>query len=185
MRGTTAVEVFNDNPFGEMTFRRRRKTTKTDDCFIATKHEGEIVGDVAGFWTFEDVDKEKFVKVYVKGLAAFEGVSAAGAKVFEILLKTMSDNYGKDTVMIQQRREQAFTDEISRSTLKRGIQELIDRKFIARTPAMGLYWINPEFVFNGDRITFAKQYRLREKATTPDPRQITVEGYIAEQEAEQ
>lgn len=184
-RGTVQVEVFDRNPFGEFEISRRRATVKTDECFIAEKHTGEVIGDVAGFWKFEDVDRAKFVKVYVKGLAAFEGVSTAGAKVFEILLRTLADRYGQDTVLIQENRNRAFAQEISRSTLRRGIQELIDRKFIARTPGRGLFWINPEYVFNGDRITFAKQYRLREQTKEADPRQTTVEGEIDRQIAEE
>ena len=43
---------------------------------------------------------------------------------------------------------------LSLATFKRGINELEDAQIIAKTVRQGRYFINPNFVFNGDRIAF-------------------------------
>ncbi|MEM7874823.1 hypothetical protein [Morganella morganii] len=47
-------------------------------------------------------------------------------------------------------------------TFQRGLSELESRKIIAKTMRKGFYYINPNFVFNGDRIAFTT---LIEKTT--------------------
>ncbi|MEZ2646550.1 hypothetical protein ACBQ03_23750, partial [Escherichia coli] len=39
-------------------------------------------------------------------------------------------------------------------TFQRGLSELESSKIIAKTMRKGFYYINPNFVFNGDRIAF-------------------------------
>ena len=43
---------------------------------------------------------------------------------------------------------------MSKETLKRGLRELNDAQIIARTVKQGRFYINPNFIFNGDRIAF-------------------------------
>ena len=45
---------------------------------------------------------------------------------------------------------------MSKATYKRGMAELIEKCFIAATPTQGKYWLNPDFVWNGDRLAFVK-----------------------------
>lgn len=43
---------------------------------------------------------------------------------------------------------------LSLATFKRGINELEKAQIVAKTIRQGRYFINPNFVFNGDRIAF-------------------------------
>ena len=51
---------------------------------------------------------------------------------------------------------------MSESTFMRGMRELVEKKFIAATPTLGVYWLNPDFVWNGDRLAFVKEYRKKQ-----------------------
>ncbi|HGZ6422143.1 TPA: hypothetical protein ACOLXO_004619, partial [Vibrio parahaemolyticus] len=44
---------------------------------------------------------------------------------------------------------------LSQSTFKRGLNDLENAKIIAKHLRAGDYYINPNFVFNGDRIAFS------------------------------
>ena len=44
---------------------------------------------------------------------------------------------------------------LSFATFMRGLKELEDAKIIAKHRKRGDYFINPNFVFNGDRIAFS------------------------------
>ena len=39
------------------------------------------------------------------------------------------------------------------------MRELIEKGFVAATPVQGWFWLNPDFVWNGDRLAFVKDYR--------------------------
>ena len=125
---------------------------------MLVSNEGEIVSNVAGFWEAEEVDSTKFLKLFVNGVRALAELSNAGARVFELLYIEMQSNIGKDQVYLSFTGIEEGT-KISRATFKRGMAELIDKKFIAATPAVGRYWVNPDFIWNGDRLAFVKEYR--------------------------
>lgn len=43
------------------------------------------------------------------------------------------------------------------------MKELADKKFIAETMIQNYYFINPDYMFNGDRLTFMKTYYLKDE----------------------
>jgi AraC-like DNA-binding protein len=70
----------------------------------------------------------------------------------------MQEHVGKDVVYLSYSAS-ATALNISRSTFSRGLKELIEKRFLAAQPGPGLYWVNPDFIWNGDRLTFVKEYR--------------------------
>lgn len=61
---------------------------------------------------------------------------------------------------------------MSLPTFKRGLNELEKAQIIAKTMRQGRYFINPNFVFNGDRVAFStvieRKRESREDAETID-----------------
>ena len=51
---------------------------------------------------------------------------------------------------------------LSLATFKRGINELEKAQIVAKTIRQGRYFINPNFVFNGDRIAFTTVIERKE-----------------------
>jgi hypothetical protein len=153
------VAVYQENPFMmEVQTKTRRITNKRGDMMLVS-NEGEIVSNVAGFWEAEEVDSTKFVKLFVKGVKALKELTGAGTKVFEVLYLRVQENIGKDQVLMAFAAvDQALTP-MSNPTYDRGMRELIEKGFIAATPVQGMYWLNPSFVWNGDRLAFVKEYR--------------------------
>jgi hypothetical protein len=41
------------------------------------------------------------------------------------------------------------------------MRELIDKGFVAPTEAVAWYWLNPDFMWNGDRLAFVREYRKK------------------------
>ncbi len=112
----------------------------------------------AGFWLSPDGEPPRFVKLYGHGAKALKDLTRAGTKVFEVLYFRIQENIGKDRVcMALAEVDQALTP-MSEATYTRGMRELITKGFIAATPTQGWYWVNPSFVWNGDRLAFVKQY---------------------------
>ena len=169
------IALYPKNPFlqgAEVATKTRRVTNKRGDMMLVNSNTGEIQTQIAGFWEAEEVDSTKFVKLFVRGVKALKELTGAGTKVFEVLYLRVQENIGKDQIyMAFASVEQALTP-MSYATYKRGMAELIEKGFIASTPSQGLYWLNPDFVWNGDRLAFVKEYRKKQIEPQRDTKTI-------------
>ena len=172
-RGLT---VYPKNPFvvgGMVKAKTKRITNKRGDMMVVGE-TGEIIAPAAGFWQAQEVDAAKFVKLYVNGVRAFKELTNAGTRVFEVLYLEVQKNISQDRVYL------SFTTlddsvKLSQATFTRGIRELIDKGFVAPTDAVAWYWLNPDYMWNGDRLAFVREYRKKNSAPTFDPRQQSLE----------
>ena len=48
-------------------------------------------------------------------------------------------------------------------TYQRGLRELLENEFLYRSPSADVFFVNIMYMFNGNRITLAKSYYLRDK----------------------
>lgn len=137
----------------------KRISNKTGDRFMVVSEHGEIMAP-AGFHEIVEVDKTQFVKLYLNGVKAFQGLKSAGAKVFEIIYRAVQDSPGSDRIYLHfMSIEQAITP-ISRATFDRGMKELLEKGFMAESMQPGMYFLNIDYMFNGNRLAFVKEYRL-------------------------
>jgi hypothetical protein len=126
---------------------------------VVSETTGEIIAP-AGFWHAQEVDKTRFVKLYVGGVKAFKDLTSAGTRVFEILYLEVQKNIGKDRVYMNFSAIDTEETKLSSATFNRGLKELISKEFIASTTTVGWYFLNPDYMFNGNRLAFVKTYRL-------------------------
>jgi Firmicute plasmid replication protein (RepL) len=153
------VTLYEKNPFMvELTTKTKRVTNKRGDMMLVNSQTGEVQTSIAGFWEAEEVDSTKFVKLFVKGVAALKELTGAGTKVFEVLYLKIQENIGQDQIYMSFSSVDQTLTPMSNPTYDRGMRELIEKGFLAATPNMGLYWINPSFIWNGDRLAFVKEY---------------------------
>ena len=165
------VRLYDENPFMPVVqVKTRRVTNKRGDMMLISADSGEIQAPIAGFWESEEVDSSKFLKLFVNGVKALAELTNAGTRVFELLYIEMQNRIGKDRVYLSYTGLDRNEKALSRSTFSRGLAELIEKKFIAATPAVGWYWVNPDFIWNGDRLAFVKEYRREsgKKGIPPD-----------------
>lgn len=163
------VVLYETSPFmPSIQTKTRRVTNKRGDMMLIS-NGGEIQSQIAGFWEAKQVDATKFVKLFVNGVKALAELTSAGTRVFELLYLEMQKTPNKDTVYLSFTGLDKNEKTISRSTFTRGISELVEKQFIASMPAVGWYWVNPDFVWNGDRLRFVQEY-------TKDSNKPKIEG---------
>lgn len=159
------VALYEESPFvPSVKSKTKRISNKRGDMMLVS-HDGEIKAPIAGFWEAEEVDSTKFIKLFVNGVKALAELSNAGTRIFELLYIEMQSNIGNDQIYLSYTGLDKHEKSISRSTFSRGLSELIDKKFIAPMPKVGWYWVNPDFIWNGDRLAFVKEYRRKSTNT--------------------
>lgn len=139
-----------------------------DDNVLVNQATGEILG--THVTTFKPVDGEQFVKLFTANIGLAFDLTSAGIKAFTVLVWTVQNNaLAKDEVMLDvvtlERflRDQEGKKQLSLTTFRRGLAELTSAQIIAKTLRQGVYFINPNFVFNGDRIAFTTVIERKQK----------------------
>ena len=133
-----------------------------DDNVLINQGTGEVLG--THVTTYKKVDGEQFVKLFTANIALTFGLSAAGIKAFSVVLWTVQrgaisrDEVSLDALQLEEFMENHSDQEprlkLSEGTFWRGLAELVNAQIIAKTMRQGRYFINPNFIFNGDRIAF-------------------------------
>ena len=114
--------------------------------------------------TYKSVDGEQFVKLFTANIALTFDLKAAGIKAFSVLLWSVQnkglfkDEVPLDVLVLDEFTEAHMDKEpplrLSQATFLRGLAELVKAQIIAKTMRQGWYFINPNFLFNGDRVAF-------------------------------
>lgn len=160
------VQVYSENPFAAETANAtkigtRRITSKDGNRYMVISQDGEVIAP-AGFHEVVEVDKTAFVKLYIEGASAFAGFSKAGNKVFAVLYHAIQRAQpGADRLWIHFKDVDQRITPMSIATFKRGMRELLEARYIAESDRQGMYWLNTVMMFNGDRLAFVREYRLK------------------------
>ncbi len=128
---------------------------------IVDSGTGEVKGiGGMGIWWEEEVDPDRFVKLYFDGIRQAAGLSKAGIQVFELVYYQMRANPGSDEIKLN---KYVASDHggISDRTYHRGARELLGKEFLFKSPSDGVFFVNIRFMFNGDRLAFVKSYHLK------------------------
>lgn len=154
---------------------KRISNPSGNEMIISNSHTGEVVTGVdVGFHQRIKVDKTQFVKLYIQGVSAFVGLTKAGAKALEMVISESSINTGKDTLFISPRIGKEIYN-ISKPTFMRGMKELLENGILYEHIEDNWYFININFMFNGDRLAFLKTYELTDfSSINEEPDQKTL-----------
>jgi hypothetical protein len=148
-------EAYYDSKTGN-----RRIGNRTDkELAYITSPDGERLAE-AQFYDYMTVDKTKFIKLYIQGVKALQGLSSAGTKVFELLYCEMQKKISSDKIYLHYSSIQT-EGAMSLATFKRGMKELIEKQFIFESVEPFNYFVNVNYLFNGDRLSFVKSFELR------------------------
>lgn len=157
------LPIYTSNPSvppdHELKKIRRAQYGDEHKGIIVDSGSGEIVGHgVTAFYEFEEVDKERFVKLFLAGLQQAAALSKAGLAVFKLVYGIMRESPGRDTVLLD-----VISSGLEERTFHRGLRELLEKEFLYRSTNPGLFFVNIRFMFNGDRLAFVKGYQLKKE----------------------
>lgn len=150
---------------------RRISPRGSNKFMIVSESTGEIVAP-AGFHEVVEVDKSQFVKLYINGVKALQDLTAAGTRLFAIIYIQVQERPGQDKVILSFSSIDQAETPISRATFDRGMREMLEKGFIAESTIPSVYFINVDYLFNGNRLAFIKEYRLV-RAQPDDKRTLT------------
>jgi len=147
-----------------------------DENVLINNGTGEVLG--THVTTYKKVDGEQFVKLFTANIALTFDLSAPGIKAFSVLVWVLQnqalskDEIALDALMLddfmQAHRDKTPPLKLSLPTFWRGLAELVNAQIIAKTMRQGRYFINPNFIFNGDRIAFTTVIERNKRVRDPN-----------------
>ena len=171
---STSIKRHQTNPFlGELEVKQAKRTVKVSNALGADSHIliNQETGEVKGTHvvTYREVDEAEFVKLFTKNIALTFDLTSAGLKALNVLIFAVQysainkDLVQLDGLILEQFLLNNKKLKLSAPTFKRGLSELVKTKIIAPYYSRGFYFINPNFVFNGDRIAFTTAIKKNPK----------------------
>ena len=160
------MPIYSSNPSipAETEIRKNKRAQFGNDTqgMVVDNGTGEILGQGGAMvYKWEEVDKTRFVKLYLDGIKQAAGLSKAGLAVFEMVYNQVRNNPGKDEIQLSYLQTKIAGIDLSDRTYRRGVHELLQREFLYRSPIEGIFFVNIRFMFNGDRLAFVKGYKLK------------------------
>ena len=161
----SGVEKYVKNPFledGVLTIKKGKSTViagSTKKVMIDTE-TGEAEGLVL-LHKYKEVDKDQFIKLYLGEIKSLFELSKTGLKAFGYVISCMRINDAE--IYLNVSNMCSFCGWSTTTTqVYLGLGELIKNKIIAPSVNSNLWFINPNVIFNGDRIAFIKEYKLKQ-----------------------
>lgn len=161
---------YDENPFigkTEITTRKKTVIIGKGNNVLIDQDTGEY--STTNIASYRYVDDEQFIKLFTQNIGLMFELTSAGNKAF-IFLSWSIQKYsiGKDLVPLTTFELENFIKEnkkyeMSIATMRRGIRELAKAQIIAPSKKIGVYYINPNFIFNGDRLRFVTEIRRKGK----------------------
>ena len=174
------MPIYKENPSvpqqGTISKVKRKQIGDEQKGVVLDTATGELLGQgTACFYEFEEVDKERFVKLFLAGFKQAADLSKAGLMVFTVVYSQVQENPNTDRIELNYYIAQTHSPEMSERSYQRGVRELLEKQFIFRSFSDNLFFVNIQFMFNGDRLAFVKgYYRKGSKAPKVDVNQLSL-----------
>lgn len=124
----------------------------------------------SGIHIIEEVDKDQFVKLYTKNMKVIFDLKPTVQRVLMAILDSVQRTPGTDRIYLNWFEIEDYSVknnlDISERSFYKAMRDLLDKQFIAESASPNMYWINPHLFFNGNRMAFIREYRL--KATSKE-----------------
>jgi len=108
------------------------------------------------------IDKTEFVKVYSSGIVAMFDLSKSAQDMFKVIMTMYLDQKHKpDSLFINEDSLADYGYKKSRTTRTGALNQLIASQFVApHAKRKGIYFINPNMFYKGDRMTIVNEYAV-------------------------
>ena len=153
-----------------------RPLGKSDRVINIDQSTGEVLG--THLTTYKRVDGEQFVKLFTANIALTFELKPPGFKALSVLVWVVQHKaISRDEVELDKYMLDDFLAanqlKLSRPTFMRGLLELEEAQIIAKTLRRGRYFINPNLIFNGDRIAFTTLIERKREQEETQQAQLT------------
>jgi hypothetical protein len=152
-----SVNPFRGQLMKEVQLSTERAVMGTKIVDFIDQDSGEIRSSELRYMGHEKVvDRTTFMKLYISNLDVFFGFSKTAQKVLKYFIAVLKRD--KDDVTFDLSQCIELSGLRGKSSVYKGIAELLQKEVIAKGPNETTYFINPSVIFNGNRLVIINRY---------------------------
>ena len=106
--------------------------------------------------TIKRRDMENHIRIYPNAYEDFRNLNSMAVKILSYIFKELH----KDVVRLNVQELMTEFNVTGRPTIYRGIEDLLDKKFIVRKAGTDMYFINPGKMYGKDRAKWYEETRI-------------------------
>lgn len=150
-KGIKDFEVFKECPYTVEGLESRHRLTRVKGQVMSDVSTGELF-DMRKLPAQETVlvDTLQYTKVYHNSLKDVADFSIPALKIWCYILQAIKPTRYAFEIDFKEALE--FSGYKSLPNIYKGIVELLDKGFIAKSTGKNMFFINPNYYFNGDRL---------------------------------
>ena len=161
--GVRSAPTYKTSPFLSGTgpvvqVRGRRKNYSVASGMSLVDEGGAVRGSVQHTIS-RVVDDAQFVKVFSDGIAALYDLGKSGGKVFRYLFDEVQKSPNQDRIYLYFMDALEEPWAIPKTSFFKGLAELLDKNFLAKSANPNMFFLNPAMIWNGDRFRFIQDYQ--------------------------
>lgn len=163
----------NDDGNGLIVYKKKGETLETTGPLVVSDSQTGEVYSTAQIRQTKIVDGERFVKLFVRHLDAFFDLKPGTVKLLMALIEELSQaRYAHgDTIYLNYNKVVEFfqskgTKPPAKGTFFSAMAELTEKKIVAPSVDVNLWFVNPAVFFNGDRVRFVTELRRKKLTET-------------------
>lgn len=168
------VIKYKENPFTQSLTVKTRSKTVTIQASDRMNTEYAIVNQdtqeikSTHIATYKQVDDDQFIKLFTQNISMVFDLKQAARKTLDMIMHVMQKTaISKDEVYIDDNVRAEFTEQLSlklsKTTMYRGLSDLESANIIAKSIRTNIYFLNPNIIFNGDRLILTQAIERRKK----------------------
>lgn len=170
-KGISHFDVSSESPFGRLrsvnVYYKGSKPIHTGK-YIVDKESGESMPiTTKTFGGLEISDSMEYLKLYKYGLTNLRNVNGSGMNILFFIFDYLLS--GQDWIELNDDVLLVYCGYKNKKNVKEGIVNLLENGILGRRKQGG-YWVNPNFVFRGDRrkllVTRTEEYGMLCNAIT-------------------
>lgn len=146
---------FNEEDLGENVFLNslqiKVNTVKSGDKYkVHDKNSGdEAIYELANF----EYEATPYCKVFTDAERRLKVVELSPRAQGLLIWLFYEVKHGKDWIWLNKMRYMDENRVNSQTTYRVAVNELVKKRYLGKTVVTDVYWVNPHFFFNGNRIT--------------------------------
>jgi hypothetical protein len=90
------------------------------------------------------------------------GLSKIGIIILDFVYRSLRDQPNRDTVVLHDSIISNAGITMHPKAFQRGMHDLLSKEFLYQSIVPSQFFINIEYMFNGDRLAFVKGYKLKD-----------------------
>ena len=180
--------TYESNPWVRdlsLTIKTKNKITAIGrNMIVANSETGEIVDEHIALVNKKLVDREEFVKIFGGAISGMFDLTKTAQEMFKVVLEIyIAQDFMPDRIYLSENMLKQHGYAKTKTTRQNAINQLLEKRFLAlMANEPNWYWVNPNMIFKGDRLTLVQEFAVK---GTPSAAQLEKEVRKMEFESKQ